>query len=117
MIYDTLQYIAISKRKYHHNHFLLAEEMLSIFNIPIVSNYELKPGYLERLKKMSPEVRLEMVKFLALGFIIDGDFSIKERKAIDALYKEKIISFSSKEVHQWARRFINGEGLEGFFWK
>ncbi|MCS6823813.1 MAG: hypothetical protein NZ529_05915 [Cytophagaceae bacterium] len=115
MIYETLQFIAISKRKYHHNHFLLAEEMLRKFNIPLVHHFELAPGYLERVIKLSPDVRLEIVKFMALGFIIDGDFSIKERTAINKLHKQNIIPFGSKEVDLWAKRFINGEGLEGFF--
>jgi hypothetical protein len=34
LVYDTLQYIAVSKRDFHQNHYLLTKEVLEIWQIP-----------------------------------------------------------------------------------
>jgi hypothetical protein len=90
-IYDTLQYIAMSKRRYHHNHFLLAKNILLIFTIPVKDVHPLSDDYLQKVKNSKPEIKEGIIQLLILGFIIDGNLSQKEFSMIDKLHSEGVI--------------------------
>ncbi len=112
-IYDTLQYIAMSKRKYHHNHFLLAKNILLIFNIPVKEAHPLSEDYFEMVKNAKPEIREGVIKLLMVGFIIDGNLSPQENSTISKLHKEGVIPFDKKRIKVWIRSFVKGKGLDG----
>ncbi len=112
-IYDTLQYIAMSKRKYHHNHFLLAKNILVTFNIPVKEVHPLHEKYFDKIKNAKPEIKDGVIQLLLLGFIIDGNLSPKESSTIQKLYKEGIIPYNVTMVKKWISSFIQGKGLDG----
>jgi hypothetical protein len=112
-IYDTLQYIAMSKRRYHHNHFLMAKNILLIFTIPVKDVHPLSDDYLERVKHANHEIKEGVVQLLILGFIIDGNLSPKEFSTIDKLSKDGVIPYNKKKVRNWMHSFIKGKGLDG----
>jgi hypothetical protein len=112
-LYDTLQFIAISKRRYHHNHFLLAKNLFVAFAIPIKSDHVLDSNYLENLKSLDSEVKNGIIKVLMMGFVIDGNISIKEKAMIDSLHKEGVIPYDVEKVKKWIVSFVKGKGLKG----
>jgi hypothetical protein len=112
-IYDTLQYIAMSKRRYHHNHFLLAKNVLVTFNIPVKEAHSVGEEYFQKLKNARPEIREGVIKLLLMGFIIDGNLSNKEYNALERLHQEKIIPYDVPTIKKWIRSFVKGKGLDG----
>ena len=50
LLYDTLQYIAICKRDFHQNHYLLTKALLEFFQVPGKKYHRLPDDYPERLK-------------------------------------------------------------------
>jgi hypothetical protein len=46
LVYDTLQYIAISKRDFHQNHYLLTRELLELWHVPAEARHPLPADYL-----------------------------------------------------------------------
>jgi hypothetical protein len=111
-IYDTLQYISMSKRKYHHNHFLLAKNILKTFEIPVKEQHNLRENFLVDIKNLTPEIKTGVVQLLILGFIIDGDISTKESLFISNLHKEDVINCDVQQVKEWSKSFINGKGID-----
>jgi hypothetical protein len=49
LLYDTLQYIAISKRDFHQNHFILTEKLFELYAIAPKAVHWLKDGYYKKL--------------------------------------------------------------------
>ena len=112
-IYDTLQYIAMSKRKYHHNHFLLAKNILLTFNIPVKEVHPLEDDYFEKIKNAKPEIKEGVIQLLLLGFIIDGNLSQQEKNTVAKLHEDGIIPYDLHKVKTWIRSFVKGKGLNG----
>ena len=48
LVYDTLQYIAVSKRDFHQNHYLLTKELLELWQVPAEARHPMPADYLER---------------------------------------------------------------------
>lgn len=111
-IYDTLQYIAMSKRRYHHNHFLLAKNILFTFTIPVKEAHSVGDDYFQRIKNANPEIQEGIIQLLLLGFIIDGNLSAKEKAALVKLHDEGIIPYNISTVKTWIRSFVKGKGLD-----
>jgi hypothetical protein len=112
MIYDALQFIAVSKRKYHQNHFLLAESILQAFEISPKDNHDIDDYFLDRLNQSTTEVRNGICQLILMGFVIDGDISFNEKAAIKAMRERFLITYSNKEVRQFTRSFLSGRGLD-----
>ncbi|HEV2663399.1 MAG TPA: hypothetical protein VG324_00710, partial [Blastocatellia bacterium] len=51
LLYDTLQYVAVCKRDFHQNHYLLTKALLEFFHIPVEKYHRLPDDYAERLKQ------------------------------------------------------------------
>ncbi len=111
-IYDTLQYIAMSKRRYHHNHFLLAKNILHSFAIPVKEAHAVGEDYFQKIKNANPEIQEGVIQLLLLGFIIDGNLSAKERILLTRLHKEGVIGYDIHTIKKWIRSFVKGKGLD-----
>jgi hypothetical protein len=103
----------MSKRKYHHNHFLLAKNVLLTFSIPVKEVHSLSENYFEILKEAKPEIREGVTQLLVLGFIIDGNISPQEKNTIVKLHEEGVIPYDFKKIKTWIRSFVEGKGLDG----
>lgn len=111
LIYDILQFIAISKRKYHQNHLLLAEEVLNAFDISIKTLHEISPDFEERLAQTDALTRKGANQLLLLGFVIDGSISITERFNTERLFKRKLLPVNAVELDKGCRQFLSGRGI------
>lgn len=112
LIYDTLQFIAISKRDFHANHVYLTQHLLEVFQVPLKEKHLLKNDYFARLKSTSLPVQ-NLCKFIIiLGFLLDGSFSLREIQRLQLLNKEGILSENFQEIRQFKNDFLNGKGIE-----
>jgi hypothetical protein len=79
LLYYTLQYIAMSKRDFHQNHYLLTKELLDHFRITPKERLMLPENYLEKLKHAPPDIRALCQLIILLGFVLDGQLAWRER--------------------------------------
>jgi hypothetical protein len=112
MLYATCQYIAVSKRDFHQNHYLLTRTLVERYAIPVAAAPSLPADYLGRLRNADPELRRVCVLLLVLGFILDGQVSWRERRRITLLRDAGILEYTVEEVRTFARAFLSGEGIE-----
>ncbi|MCU0432761.1 MAG: hypothetical protein MUC87_04840 [Bacteroidia bacterium] len=111
LVYDALQFVAVSKRDYHSNHSRLAALVLNRYGIERRSKHTLDKEYVERFKQAPAKVQELCLLVIVLGMIIDGHLSVREKLRLDKLEQKGFICFSSDEVQQWCSDFVKGKGL------
>ncbi len=115
VLLDCLRFIAIAKRSFHHNHYILAENIVNGFDLVIDKNREKLnlEMLLQTIKKLSPEARITLAKLFILGMLVDGYLSKRDWIVLKNLDKtEDLISFNYKELKKWEQDFIKGRGLK-----
>lgn len=112
LLYATCQFIAVSKRDFHQNHYLLTKTLVERYAIAVTAAPSLPADYLERLRAADPELRRVCVLLLVLGFILDGQVSWREYRRIAALRDAGVLEYTADEVRTFARAFLSGEGIE-----
>ena len=117
LLYDTLQYIAVSKRDFHQNHFILTKNLFEIYNIQPKDRHWLEEGYYQKLHAAGKEEKEVCQLLIAIGFLLDGKLSITERLQIHELRKEGLLNISTEEVKKYQHDFLNGRGIEGLITK
>jgi hypothetical protein len=111
LVYDTLQYVAVSKRDFHSNHYRLTKEVLEIWQIPVESRHPLPGNYLERFAAASPAGRAVCRALILAGFILDGQLSWRERLRLRRLNRLGIVADDASAVRRQLRAFLAGGGL------
>ena len=114
LLYDTLQYIAISKRDFHHNHYLLTKELLEFFQVPGEKYHLLPDDYPEKLKQAPAAIAALCQLIILLGFILDGHISWRERLKLQKLNQLGVLRESYSDLKRYARDFLNGAGVDGW---
>jgi hypothetical protein len=111
LLYDTLQFIAISKRDFHANHVYLTHHILDAFAVPIKEKHLLSKDYLQNLSKASEPIQ-NLCKFIIiLGFLLDGSFSFREISRLQELNKVQILGDKFEEIRVYKNDFLNGKGI------
>ncbi|MGL5888252.1 MAG: LBF_2804 family protein [Bacteroidia bacterium] len=111
LIYDALQYVAISKRDYHRNHSRLAALILNRFEIKHRSKHKLSSNFFDSLKTAPVNVQEICKLIIALGIVVDGYYSAREKRRVDQLNEIGILPFTSQIVKQWSEDFRQGRGI------
>jgi hypothetical protein len=111
LVYDTLQYVAVSKRDFHQNHYLLTRELLELWRVPAEVRHPLPGDYLERLRTAPEESRAVCRGLILAGFILDGQLSWRERVRLGRLNRLGILTARPADVKRWLRAFLSGGGL------
>ncbi|MBA3666048.1 MAG: hypothetical protein H0W61_17865 [Bacteroidetes bacterium] len=111
LLYDTLQYVAISKRDYHKNHYYLTKLVLEQFEIALEKNHIISPDYAQRLNACAEDFKKLNEKIMLIGFVLDGSFSVREKARLKALNKNNVITKKAEDVEMLAANFIYGHGL------
>lgn len=111
LLYDTLQYIAMSKRDYQENHYFLSKLLLENFEIPKEKSHVISADYFEQLQKCQPDFKELNQQILLLGLVLDGSLSVREKIRIKKLNKLGIIHKTVQEVELQLNNFIYGKGL------
>jgi hypothetical protein len=115
LLYDTLQFIAVNKRDYHQNHFILTRLLLKRFGIAPKSHYLLRKDYLERLRQTPEATQRFFLILIHLGFLLDGELSWNEEREIRKMRKKGIKIGSIATIKSYLRSFMRGEGMENLF--
>jgi hypothetical protein len=111
LVYDTLQYVAVSKRDFHRNHYLLTKEVLELWRIPVETRHALPADYLERFAAVSPEGRAVCRALILAGFVLDGQLSWRERRRLRHLRDLGVLTLQPADVKRSLRAFLGGGGL------
>jgi hypothetical protein len=114
LIYDTLQYIAICKRDFHQNHYLLTKALLEFFHIPSKKYHQLPDDYPEKLNQAGEAIAALCRLIILLGFILDGHISWRERLRLQRLNKAGVLKVTQAELRRYARDFLNGAGADSW---
>jgi hypothetical protein len=112
LLYDALQYIAVSKRDFHQNHYLLTKELLESFQIPAKTHHPLPADFLAKLARSEPGVKSLCQIVILLGFILDGHLSWRERSKLRDLNEAGILNLSLDEMNRCLRDFLHGRGVD-----
>jgi len=111
ILYDTLQFIAVSKRDFHTNHYLLSKNIIERFNITIETEHSLPENYYEKLSNTETDFKKLNEQLLLLGFVLDGSLSRREIRRLKKLNDHQIVNRSAPEVKIILRNFFYGKGL------
>ena len=117
LLYDTLQYIAISKRDFHQNHFFLTKNLFDIYNIQPKEKHLLEDDYYKKLQAAGKEEREVCQLLICLGFLLDGRLSLHEKGQIKELQAEGLLDADAAEIKKYQQDFLNGKGIEGLIKK
>ncbi|MFY7812165.1 MAG: LBF_2804 family protein, partial [Flavobacterium sp.] len=112
LIYDTLQLIAMSKRDYHKNHYLLTAQLFKKFDIKPVSKRVFTQDYYQKLAQSPEEIQDFCKKIIVLGFILDGKISNNEHQKIKTLENFGLMKFNSKDLTIKCNQFKSGVYFE-----
>jgi hypothetical protein len=113
LLYDTLQYIAINKRDFHQNHYVLTKMLFTIYKIEPKETHFLEEGYLEKLRTTNEEEKNICLLLIVLGFLLDGDISIREMLQMHELRNKGFLDLQTETIKQYERDFLNGKGIDG----
>jgi hypothetical protein len=111
LIYDTLQFIAVSKRDYHANHSYLTAKILTIFDIPIEEKHLITNDYAEHLATANPKLKRFCQLLIIIGLLLDGQISWREQQRISTFHKNGIIELSVNELITLKNDFLEGRGI------
>lgn len=114
LLYDTLQYIAISKRDFHQNHYLLTKYLMEFFSITPSARHPLPDDYLDRLIRAPFRVAALCRAVIILGFLLDGNLSGRERRRLRELNHRGAIEETAADVKRYMGDFLSGAGMDGW---
>ncbi len=112
LLYDTLQYIAVSKRDFHQNHYLLTRNLFELYEVPHKSAHWVEKGYYEKLRGAEKSEKEVCQLIIVLGFLLDGKISWREKQQVKELQQEGLIDTSVDNITRYQDDFIHGRGLE-----
>lgn len=112
LIYDSLQFIAVSKRDFHANHYHLSKAIINHYNIPVKPAHPLSTDYLDKLKQANKSVADVCRLIIVLGFLLDGNLSRRERQQLAHLQAEGILELDYADLQRYSLGFVEGQGLD-----
>lgn len=112
ILYDLLQYLAIKKRGYNENHYLLSLSLLSAFEIPTKTEHRLDPLFNDKFTSLDEELRRDISKLLVVGMMLDGGVSKSEKIELIEMHEKGLIDVDIKTVKKMIKMFQNGQGIQ-----
>ncbi|MFZ5554167.1 MAG: LBF_2804 family protein [Bacteroidota bacterium] len=112
LLYDILQYLAIKKRSFHENHYLLSVNLLKTFRITTKEKHHLdEKTFLQTLLQLPEEMRQDISKLMVVGMMLDGHLSLLEKKSIREMNEKGICKTNVDELKKIMAEFVNGKGI------
>jgi hypothetical protein len=112
LLHATLQVIAVNKRDFHSNHALLAQNICTIYDVDATAKAPPAQRFRELIAKASPEEQRLCELLVAVGLVLDGRISRRERAAIEDLQRAGWLRFDATAMKQFATDFLEGRGVE-----
>lgn len=110
LLYDVLQFVAVGRRAFHENHYLLSLSLLRAFSVPVRPAHEVGPDFPARLARLDPALRQDIVALIVVGLILDGRLTWPERRALRPLRAAGLLPWPPREIHRLAGDFLRGRG-------
>lgn len=111
-LFDSLQFMAVAKRDFHHNHYLLINQVFDTFQLENDHHVVGADDFVDQLSTLSRDKSNLVIKLLVLGLIIDGSLSAREKQVINQLNKAKLLNSHWQVIHSWMSDFSRGKGLK-----
>lgn len=111
-VYDTLQFIAMSKRDFHPNHVALADAVLGHYAIPLRESHRFTEDSVARFKSLPSDQRKIVSLIVVVGLVLDGRLSVRERRRLARLEGPKLLGVSEAEIRRWGKEFRRGRGID-----
>jgi hypothetical protein len=115
LLYDTFEYIAITKKSFYPSDLIFAKHFLNIFNIEIINEHKLSDNYFEKVKSLPQDIKIAIGQILILGFLLDGRIGRFEIDIINKLIKHNIIYYTPEQIKQWTKEYRTGKGFDKMF--
>lgn len=112
LLYDTLQFIAVSKRDYHRNHLYLTSMLFERYGIERRERHEIDHGYDDRLEAAPEQVRKLCMLIIILGFLLDGSISMRELLRAEQLRRHHLLDLNLETLYRYRNDFFEGRGLD-----
>ncbi len=110
-IYHVLDYLAIMKRAFHDNHYLLSKFTLAEFDIKVDPNHVHDESFLERIKNGSKLTKQGFSQLILFGMMIEGRLSVTEKRILRKMHEEGIFMYSMDEAKQATKEYYEGRGI------
>jgi hypothetical protein len=110
-LYHLLEYIAIIKRDYNVNHYLLSLQLLRAFDITVDTEHEYDKEVLQRMAHSSVTTKLAFSQLMLVGMALDGQLSEREIHHIYQWKKQGIYLFSVDDSKQYTKDFYSGKSV------
>lgn len=111
-LYDALQFIAVTKRNFHHNHFLLVESLIQVFEFELKKQAPLsREELIKKAESLNENAKQGLARLLIFGIMIDGNLSYREKIVLEELHREGLIRIDFKTLKVWEKSFLEGRGL------
>ena len=112
LLYDTLQYIAVSKRDYHKNHFVLSKIVIDHFSITTEKLHKISENYGTQIRSCSNDFKMLNEKILIPGIVLDGSVSFRESNRIKKLHSMQVLTSNQNKIKNIAKEFMYGKGID-----
>ena len=112
LLYDTLAYIAITKKTFYPSDYLFYKHILELFKIPIEKEHKISGDYIQNVLKENENIENAISKLLIIGFLIDGNFGSFEKKVIKKLISQGIIPYQKQQINDWTDLYKKGQGFD-----
>jgi len=113
LIYDTIEFVAITKKNFYPTDYLFAKHFLKLFDIPIKKEHVLSENYIEKIKNSDDNIKEAIGKIMILAFLIDGKLGTLEKRILKKLCNKKVIPFNISQIKKWTKEYVSGKGFEG----
>jgi hypothetical protein len=110
-LYHLLEYIAIIKRDYNVNHYLLSLQLLQTFDIAVDADHAYDKNVLHRISNASINTKLAFSQLMLVGMALDGQLSEREINHIYQWKKQGIYLFSVEDSKQYTKDFYCGKSI------
>lgn len=115
LLYDTFEYIAITKKSFYPTDLIYAKHFLNIFGIKIIDEHKLSENYFEKVKTLPEDIKSAIGQLLILGFLLDGKIGGFEVKIINKLINNNIIPYTIDQIKKWTKDYTIGKGFDEMF--
>lgn len=109
LLLEALHFTGVLDRQHNYAHCLFTETLMDRFNL--LANTPMTGHFVEQIIHTPPNVRRSLERLVVFSALIDGRLSSFEKKQLDNLRRQGILTYSASEVRQIGEDFNRGKGL------
>jgi hypothetical protein len=110
-VYHILDYLAIMKRSFHDNHYLLSKYTLFEFDIPVDANHVHDEDFLKRIEEGSELTKRGFSQLILFGMMIEGKLSLTEKRILNKMNEKGSFLYSLDDARIATKEYYEGRGI------